>query len=164
MTWPEPIRLQGSRATLTPLTHSHANDLVEAVHDGELWNLWYTSIPAPDKMVNFIDQRLAAQADGSCLPFAVIDNATGKAIGMTNYLNVEPDHRRLEIGGTWYRKSVQRSHVNTQCKLLLLSRVSNALFQLSEPSRYRETGRKTGRCTAQPSDSQQRNASRHLRL
>ena len=104
MAWLEPVRLQGPRASLTPLSHNHANDLVEALRDGELWKLWYTSIPEPDKIANFIDQRLAAQANGTCLPFAVLDNATGKAIGMTNYLNIEPDHRRLEIGGTWYRK------------------------------------------------------------
>jgi Acetyltransferase (GNAT) domain len=112
MAWLEPVRLQGSRASLTPLTHNHANELVEALRDGELWKLWYTSIPASDEIANFIEQRLAAQAKGTCLPFAVLDNATGKAVGMTNYLNIEPDHRRLEIGGTWYRKSVQRSQVN----------------------------------------------------
>ncbi len=127
MAWLEPVLLQGSRASLAPLTHSHTYDLAEAVRDGELWKLWYTSIPAPDHIGNFIDQRLAAQAKGSCLPFAVLDSATGKAIGMTNYLNVEPDHRRLEIGGTWYRKNVQRSQVNTECKLLLLGHAFDAL-------------------------------------
>jgi RimJ/RimL family protein N-acetyltransferase len=127
MAWLEPVRLQGSRASLTPLTHNHANELVEALRDGELWKLWYTSIPAPDEIANFIDQRLAAQAKGTSLPFAVLDNATGKAVGMTNYLNIEPDHRRLEIGGTWYRKSVQRSQVNTECKLLLLGHAFDVL-------------------------------------
>jgi N-acetyltransferase len=127
MAWLEPVRLQGPRASLTPLSHNHANDLVEALRDGDLWKLWYTSIPEPDKIANFIDQRLAAQASGTWLPFAVLDNATAKAIGMTNYLNIEPDHRRLEIGGTWYRKSVQRSQVNTQCKLLLLGHAFDTL-------------------------------------
>ncbi|HXZ31704.1 MAG TPA: GNAT family protein [Terriglobales bacterium] len=127
MAWLEPILLQGSRASLAPLARSHAHDLAEAVRDGELWKLWYTSIPAPDEIVYFIDQRLAARAKGTCLPFAVLDNATGEAIGMTNYLNVEPDHLRLEIGGTWYRKSVQRSQVNTECKLLLLGHAFDAL-------------------------------------
>ena len=127
MAWLEPVRLQGSRASLTPLTHNHANELVEALRDGELWKLWYTSIPASDEIANFIDERLAAQAKGTCLPFAVLDNATGKAVGITNYLNIEPDHRRLEIGGTWYRKSVQRSHVNTECKLLLLGHAFDVL-------------------------------------
>jgi N-acetyltransferase len=127
MTWVQPILLQGSRASLIPLTQSHANDLVEAVSDGELWKLWYTSIPTPDKIASFIDQRLAAQAKGTCLPFAVLDNAIGKAVGTTNYLNIEPDHHRLEIGGTWYRKRIQRSQVNTECKLLLLGHAFNAL-------------------------------------
>jgi RimJ/RimL family protein N-acetyltransferase len=127
MSWLQPILLQGSRVTLAPLSHNHTNDLIEALHDGELWRLWYTSIPAPDKLTEFIDQRLAAQATGRWLPFAVLENATGKAVGMTNYLNAEPDHRRVEIGGTWYRKSLQRSHVNTECKLLLLEHAFEVL-------------------------------------
>ena len=81
MAWLEPVLLKSSRASLAPLTHSHTSDLAEAVRDGELWKLWYTSIPAPDYIANFIDQRLAAQAKGTCLPFAVLDSATGKAIG-----------------------------------------------------------------------------------
>jgi len=127
MTWLQPVALRGSRASLVPLDRGHADDLVEAVQDGELWKLWYTSIPSPDKLADFIDRRLAAQARGDLFPFVVLDNATGKAVGMTNYLNVEPDHRRLEIGGTWYRKSVQRSEVNTQCKLLLLDHAFETL-------------------------------------
>ena len=131
MAWLEPLLLQGSRASLAPLVQSHANDLTEAVCDGELWKLWYTSIPAPEKMADFIDQQLLAQTKGTCLPFAVLDNATGKAVGMTNYLNIEPDHRRLEIGGTWYRKSVQRSEVNTEYKLLLLGHAFDTLRSIA---------------------------------
>jgi N-acetyltransferase len=127
MTWPQPVELQGSRVTLVPLTQGHKDDLVEALHDGELWKLWYTSIPSPDRLVDFIDKRLVAQAQGDLLPFAVLDNTTGKAVGTTNYLNVEVDHRRIEIGGTWYRKSVQRSEVNTQCKFLLLKHAFETL-------------------------------------
>jgi len=127
MTWQQPIVLRGSRASLVPLDQSHANDLVEALHDGELWKLWYTSIPAPDKLAEFIERRLAAQAKGTWLPFAVLDNTTDKAVGTTNYLNIEADHRRLEIGGTWYRKSVQRTKLNTECKLLLLTHAFEAL-------------------------------------
>jgi RimJ/RimL family protein N-acetyltransferase len=97
------------------------------LQDGELWKLWYTTIPTPDKLGDFIDQRLAGQAKGALLPFAVLDSATGKAVGMTNYLNIEPDHRRVEIGGTWYRRSVQRSPVNTECKLLLLGHAFDTL-------------------------------------
>jgi len=101
------------------------------VRDGELWRLWYTSIPAPDQMADFIEQRLSAQAEGTCLPFVVLDSATGKAAGMTNYLHIEADHRRLEIGGTWYRKSVQRSELNTQCKLLLLGHAFDTLRSIA---------------------------------
>lgn len=127
MTWLQPVALRSSRVSLVPLNHSYTNDLVEALHDGELWKLWYTSIPSPDKLVDFVDQQLAAQADGTLLPFAVLDNTTGKAVGTTNYLNVEPHHRHVEIGGTWYRKSVQRSQVNTQCKFLLLDHAFDTL-------------------------------------
>ena len=153
MTWLRPVELRGSQVSLVPLNHGHANDLVEALCDGELWKLWYTSIPSPDKLVDFIDQRLAAQAKGTLLPFAVLDNATGKAVGTTNYLNVDLDHRRLEIGGTWYRKNVQRSHVNTQCKLLLLEHAFETLLCIA-----------VGRYIAQPSNSGQRNTPRYLRL
>ena len=127
MTWLQPVALQGRRASLAPLAHDHADDLADAVRDGELWQLWYTSIPAPDGLSDFIAQRLAAQQNGTCLPFAVLDNTTGKAVGMTNYLNVDAEHRRVEIGGTWYRKSVQRSELNTQCKLLLLGHAFEVL-------------------------------------
>jgi len=121
MTWPPPVTLRASRATLEPLTHRHHADLVEAVKDGELWTLWYTTIPEPEKMGAEIDRRLSLQAKGSMLPFAVIDNTTGKAVGMTTYMNVDAANRRVEIGSTWYAKRVQRSAVNTQCKLLLLT-------------------------------------------
>jgi len=135
MTWPQPVELQGSRVTLVPLTQGHKDDLVEALHDGELWKLWYTSIPSPDRLVDFIDKRLVAQAQGDLLPFAVLDNTTGKAVGTTNYLNVEVDHRRIEIGGTWYRKSVQRSEVNTQCKFLLLKHAFETLHCIADEFR-----------------------------
>ena len=158
MTWPQPVELQGSRVTLVPLTQGHKDDLVEALHDGELWKLWYTSISSPDRLVDFIDKRLVAQAQGDLLPFAVLDNTTGKAVGTTNYLNVEVDHRRIEIGGTWYRKSVQRSEVNTQCnfyfssmhlKHCIVSPLSfGPIFQLPESSWHRASGRKTGRYIA----------------
>jgi RimJ/RimL family protein N-acetyltransferase len=82
-------------------------------------------------MADFIEQRLSAQAEGTCLPFVVLDSATGKAAGMTNYLHIEADDRRLEIGGTWYRKSVQRSELNTQCKLLLLGHAFDTLRSIA---------------------------------
>ena len=127
MTWPPPVTLRAARATLEPLAHRHHADLVEAVGDGELWRLWYTTVPEPEKMEAEIDRRLALQAKGSMLPFAVIDNTTGKAVGMTTYMNVDAANRRVEIGSTWYRKAVQRSALNTQCKLLLLAHAFETL-------------------------------------
>ena len=120
MSWPQPVTLRSSQVTLAPLDHRHREELIEAVKDGELFKLWYTSVPAPETMGPQIDRRLEQQAAGSTLPFAIIDNATGRAVGMTNYLNVDAVNRRVEIGATWYRKSVQRTGLKTHAKLLLL--------------------------------------------
>ena len=127
MNWLSPITLRGSHASLEPLRHDHHDDLVEAVRDGELWNLWYTSVPAPDGVHEEIERRLSLLSQNAGLPFAVIENATNKAVGMTNYLNVDAQNRRVEIGGTWYRKGVQRTAVNTECKLLLLRHAFESL-------------------------------------
>lgn len=126
MPWPEPLVLEGSHARLEPLTSAHHDGLVEAVRDGELWKLWYTAIPAPDRMEAEIGRRLALQAAGSMLPFAVRD-ADGRVAGMTTYMNIDAGNRRLEIGSTWYAKRVQRTPLNTQCKLLLLGHAFEAL-------------------------------------
>ena len=127
MSWLEPVTLSGANVRLEPLEQRHCGNLIEAVKDGELWRLWYTSIPAPEKMEAEIDRRRGLQAAGSMLPFAVIDLATGKAAGMTTYMNVDAAHKRVEIGSTWYRRSVQRTPVNTQCKLLLLTHAFDSL-------------------------------------
>jgi N-acetyltransferase len=120
MAWLEPIILEGRHARLEPLSQQHRDDLVAAVKDGELWKLWYTSIPAPEKMQAEIERRLALQSAGSMLPFTVRD-ADGRIAGMSTYMNVDAANRRLEIGSTWYAKRVQRTVLNTQCKLLLLT-------------------------------------------
>src|ERR1700716_3151104 len=109
MTWLQPITLRGPLATLEPLSLNHRDALVEAVKDGELWRLWYTSIPEPAKMRQEIERRLQLQAEGSMLPFVVIDPKTGVTAGMTTYMNVDTVNRRVEIGSTWYRKSAQRT-------------------------------------------------------
>ncbi|MBO4224276.1 GNAT family N-acetyltransferase [Bradyrhizobium neotropicale] len=126
MPWLEPITLRGAHARLEPLSPDHADGLVEAVKDGELWKLWYTFIPRPEDMRKEIDRRLGLQAAGSMLPFTVFD-ASGTVSGMTTYMNVDALNRRVEIGSTWYAKRVQRSAVNTQCKLLLLTHAFEAL-------------------------------------
>jgi N-acetyltransferase len=127
MAWLEPTTLHGTFATLQPLSHGHHDGLVEALLDGQLWKLWYTTIPAPDQLAAEIDRRLELQRNGSCLPFTVVSTAGAKVVGRTNYLNVDAVNRRVEIGGTWYRNSVQRTAINTQCKLLLLTHAFEAL-------------------------------------
>ena len=127
MTWPQSITLQGTLATLEPLVQSHHDDLVEAARDGELWRLWYTTVPTPEKMREEVDRRLKLQAQGSMLPWAVIDNTNCKAVGMTTYMNIDATNKRVEIGSTWYRKSVQRTGINTQCKILLLTHAFETL-------------------------------------
>jgi RimJ/RimL family protein N-acetyltransferase len=121
MAWPEPITLRGDYGTLEPLSHRHHDGLVAATEDGELWRLWYTIIPSPQTMTAEIDRRLKLQEAGSMLPFAIIDNATNSPVGMTTYLNVDAANRRVEIGATWYAKRVQRTAINTECKLALLT-------------------------------------------
>jgi len=98
----------------------HHDDLVEATRDGELWKLWYTTVPGPDGMTAEIARRLGLQKAGAMLPFAVVDPVTGTAVGMTTYMNVDAANRRVEIGSTWYRRAVQRTGLNTEAKLLLL--------------------------------------------
>jgi RimJ/RimL family protein N-acetyltransferase len=126
MPWPDPVSLQGPHARLEPLAHAHHDALVEAVKDGELWKLWYTSVPTPERMAKEIDRRLGLQKAGSMLPFTVFD-ADGKIAGMSTYMNIDATHRRVEIGSTWYAKRVQRTPLNTQCKLLLLGHAFEAI-------------------------------------
>ena len=115
-----PVTLTGRHVRLEPLNASHHDALALAVQDGELWNHWYTAIPRPEAMQTEIARRLDLQAKGSMCPFAVIDPATGKAVGMTTYMNIDAPNRRVEIGSTWYRQSVQRTPLNTEAKRLLL--------------------------------------------
>jgi RimJ/RimL family protein N-acetyltransferase len=119
MPWLEPVSLSGPHAQLKPLAQDHCEGLTEAVKDGELWKLWYTLIPRAEDMSKEIDRRLGLQAAGSMLPWTVFD-ADGKIAGMTTYMNVDAPNRRVEIGSTWYATRVQRSALNTQCKMLLL--------------------------------------------
>jgi RimJ/RimL family protein N-acetyltransferase len=115
-----PVHLRGDHVALEPLAHAHHDDLAEAVRDGELWKHWYTAVPAPGGMAAEIDRRLELQRQGSMIPFAVLSAASGRAVGMTTFMNIDAANRRVEIGSTWYRAAVQRSGLNTECKLLLL--------------------------------------------
>ena len=127
MPWPETITLSGDHVRLVPLSHDHHDALVDAVQDGELWRLWYTAIPTPDGMAAEIDRRLGLRETGSMLPFTVIEPASGKPVGMTTYMNIDAVNRRVEIGSTWYRRSAQRSPLNTEAKFLLLGHAFEAL-------------------------------------
>ena len=122
-----PVTLQGRQVRLEPLRHEHHDALCEAVCDGELWNLWYTAIPSPEGMQAEIERRLALQAAGSMCPFAVVDPVRQHAVGMTSFMNIEAAHRRVEIGSTWYRQSVQRTGLNTEAKRLLLGHAFETL-------------------------------------
>ncbi|PRY26265.1 RimJ/RimL family protein N-acetyltransferase [Aliiruegeria haliotis] len=125
--WPDPVTLSGTYVGLELLAQRHSPDLREAVADGNLHRLWYTSVPAPEEVEAEIDRRLTLRATGSMLPFAVLDPATGKAVGMTTYMNIDAVNRRVEIGSTWYRKAVQRGPLNTEAKLLLLTHAFETL-------------------------------------
>lgn len=119
MTWLSPLTLTGRHASLVPLSQDLAPALVDASRDGELWQLWYTAVPSPDAMAPTIAQLLQHRDQGTVLPFAVLD-AGGAPVGMTRLMNLDPVNKRLEIGGTWYARHVQRSGLNTECKRLLL--------------------------------------------
>jgi RimJ/RimL family protein N-acetyltransferase len=120
MPWPEALALEGAHVRLVPLSQDHGPALREAVKDGELWRLWYTAIPSPEGMEAEIARRLKLHEAGSMLPFTVISTATHEPVGMTTYMNIDASVRRVEIGSTWYRRAVQRSPLNSECKLLLL--------------------------------------------
>ena len=127
MNKPEPVVLRNALVRLEPLTADHAVALEAAARDGELWNLRITSVPAPGETAAYIAAALKGQADGHMLPFAVVDEASGRVIGSTRYHDIVPAVERLEIGYTWYGRSWQRTHVNTTAKLLLLEHAFEAL-------------------------------------
>ena len=120
MNFSVPPTLTGSHASLEPLAREHAADLAAAAKDGELWNLWYTTVPRPEEMTGEIERRLKLQADGSMLPFAVRQIPSGELVGMTTFMNIDANNRHVEIGSTWYAQRVQRTPLNTECKLMLL--------------------------------------------
>ena len=117
----EPVTLVGEHATLEPLTREHAPALGKAAEDGELWRHWYTSVAAPDKMREYVATALDMRERLDAMPFVVRENASGDIVGCTRYFNVDATNRRVEIGHTWYAKRVQRTPVNTECKLMLLT-------------------------------------------
>lgn len=123
----QPITLTGRHVQLVPLSIEHHDALINAVSDGDLWKLWYTSAPAPDNMSAEINRRLTLQQSRSMIPFTVIDPNKGSIVGMTTYMNIDSINRRVEIGSTWYAKHVQRTALNTEAKLLLLTHAFESL-------------------------------------
>jgi N-acetyltransferase len=127
MAFLEPVTLVGELVTLESLRADHHDELVAAASDGRLWELWYTSVPSPGTMRADIAAKLAEQAERTRLPFTVRHNGTGRVIGVTTYLNVEPEVPRLEIGSTWTARWAQRTGVNAESKLLLLTHAFEVL-------------------------------------
>jgi RimJ/RimL family protein N-acetyltransferase len=122
-----PVTLRGTHATLEPLGRDHAPAIMAAAADGELWQLWYTSVPAPGTTGEWMEIALQMRERHGALPFAVRDNASGDVVGSTRFFNVDAANRRLEIGHTWYAQRAQRTAINTECKLLLLAHAFETL-------------------------------------
>ncbi|MFN4004049.1 MAG: GNAT family N-acetyltransferase [Hylemonella sp.] len=125
--WVEPVVLRERGVRLEPLTPAHERGLREAAADGALWTLRVTSVPEPEQTRAYIDAALAARDRGERMPFAVIDEVSGQVLGSTSYHDILPAVKRLEIGWTWYARRVQRTHVNTVCKLLLMQHAFDTL-------------------------------------
>ena len=121
MAFVDPVVLRGGIVEMTPLERADRSGLVAAAADGELWKLFYTRVPGPDRMDHAIEGFLRQRDSGAMMPFTVRLLSTGQIVGMTTFCNIDGDNRRLEIGYTWYARSVQRTGVNPECKLLLLT-------------------------------------------
>ena len=119
--WNKSVHLTSHRLELVPLDLKHHDDLCLAVEDGQLWRLWFTSVPHPNDVAAYIKKALNEYECQRSIPFAIIDSTSGKAIGSTRFCNLVPRHNRLEIGYTFYAKSYQRTAFNTQAKYLLLT-------------------------------------------
>jgi len=123
----EPVTLKGRHATVEPLALEHQAALADAAADGALWRLWYTSVPAPEQTRTYIDTALDMRAQLGAMPFVIRDNRNGDVVGCTRYFNVDASNRRLEIGYTWHAARVQRTGINTEVKLMLLTHAFEAL-------------------------------------
>jgi RimJ/RimL family protein N-acetyltransferase len=124
---PQPATLEGHGVRLEPLEKAHVEGLVAAAKDGRLWELWFTSVPEPEQAAAYIDTALKGQSEGHMLPWAVRELKSGAIVGSTRYHDIVAAADRVEIGWTWYAKRVQRTHVNTACKLLLFGHAFDTL-------------------------------------
>ena len=124
---PRPVTLEGHGVRLEPMEKQHRDALAEAAADGELWQLWFTSVPRPEETERYVAQALEGRDAGHMLPWVVREAASGEIVGSTRYHDIIKPASRVEIGWTWYAKRWQKSHVNTACKLLLLAHAFEAL-------------------------------------
>lgn len=122
-----PVTLATGGIRLEPMAEDHHDALNAAAADGRLWDLWFTTVPPPDRMHAYVGDALKGQQAGHMLPWVVVDDASGAVIGTTRYHDIVPAIDRVEIGYTWYAESRQRTHVNTTCKLLLLRHAFDTL-------------------------------------
>jgi RimJ/RimL family protein N-acetyltransferase len=125
--WIEPVTLQGAHVLIEPMTTEHRDEIAAAAADGDLWKLWYTSVPAPQAVGDWIGKALGQRDDAGALPFVIRRAQDRRLVGATRYFNVAAEHRRLEIGHTFYSSSVQRTAINTEAKLLLLTHAFESL-------------------------------------
>lgn len=123
----QPLHLEGTRVNLEPLEQAKIADIRKAAADGELWKLFFTSVPAPEQTQQWLDTALAMQAQQKAIPFVVREKSENKIVGSTRFCNIDHQHQRLEIGYTWYSQSAQRSGINTECKLLMLTHAFEVL-------------------------------------
>jgi RimJ/RimL family protein N-acetyltransferase len=161
--WTQPVTLAGRHVRLEPLAMEHAPGLRAALSDGELWRLWYTSVPTPNGLLAYIDTALRGQQAGTELPFVVRDGA-GEIVGCTRYCHVEQGNHRLEIGYTWYAQRVQRSALNTEAKRLLLGHAFDELKAIAVEFRTNWFNMRSRAAIARlgaKQDGVLRNASRH---
>lgn len=119
--WGQPVELAGKYVLLKPLSVVHCDGLVASVQDGDLWKLWYTLIPHPEKIKQEIERRLALQQQGTMLPFTIFKKESGRIVGATTLMHMDAANKRVEIGSTWLSQSAQKTGINTEAKLLLLS-------------------------------------------
>ncbi len=124
---PAPTHLQDEHVVLEPLQLSHVAALEAAAADGELWKLWFTSVPAPGETRAYVAKALQGQTDGLMLPFAIRESGSGEIVGTTRYYDIVADPARLAIGYTWYARRWQKSHLNVACKRLLLRHAFESL-------------------------------------
>lgn len=127
MAWIKPITLSGEIALIEPLESQHYDGLVDALNDGEMWKLPYSIIPHPDNLQAYIDKQLAKLELGELVPFVVTNQQSNKVAGMTSFYQISENHKRFDIGWTWYSKSQQHTGLNTECKYLLLKHAFEVL-------------------------------------